>query len=171
MRVPPPRRISDVIRKDAWSFYRTISGVRLCWELEGPKGPESVGADHDHWGVGQGARRRSPWSCWSRTPDSSLQATQGQIDGFFSQLPYRCHQDRVASLGDQLKICAWVASRGREGARGALDVCAGPAQLPHPRRALQPPRRRHCRGRSSSIRKRTSPGPYRRPMPRVLGGY
>ena len=31
---------SDVIRKEAWSFYRTISGVRLCWELEEPKGPK-----------------------------------------------------------------------------------------------------------------------------------
>ena len=30
----------DVIRKEAWSFYRTISGVRLCWELEEPEGPE-----------------------------------------------------------------------------------------------------------------------------------
>ena len=31
----------DVIRKEACSFYRTSSGVRLCWELqelEGPKG-------------------------------------------------------------------------------------------------------------------------------------
>ena len=26
--------------KEAWSFYRTISGVRLCWELEEPKGPK-----------------------------------------------------------------------------------------------------------------------------------
>jgi len=31
---------ADVIRKEAWSFYRTISGVRLCWELEEPQGPE-----------------------------------------------------------------------------------------------------------------------------------
>ena len=23
-----------MIRKEAWSFYKTISGVRLCWELE-----------------------------------------------------------------------------------------------------------------------------------------
>jgi hypothetical protein len=30
----------DVIRKEAWSFYRTISGVRLCLELEEPKGPK-----------------------------------------------------------------------------------------------------------------------------------
>ena len=28
----------DVIRKEAWPLYRTISGVRLCWELEEPKG-------------------------------------------------------------------------------------------------------------------------------------
>ena len=24
----------DVIRKEVWPFYRTSSGVRLCWELE-----------------------------------------------------------------------------------------------------------------------------------------
>jgi len=30
----------DVIRKEAWSFYRTSSGVRLCWEFEEPKGPK-----------------------------------------------------------------------------------------------------------------------------------
>ena len=28
----------DVIRKEAWPFYRTICCVRLCWELEEPKG-------------------------------------------------------------------------------------------------------------------------------------
>ena len=28
----------DVIRKEAWPFCRTISGVRLCWDLEEPKG-------------------------------------------------------------------------------------------------------------------------------------
>ena len=32
----------DVIRKKAWSFYRTISGARLCWELGEPKVPEGV---------------------------------------------------------------------------------------------------------------------------------
>ena len=29
----------NVIRKEAWLFYRTSFGVRLCWELEEPKGP------------------------------------------------------------------------------------------------------------------------------------
>ena len=31
----------DMIRKEAWPFYITISGVRLCWELE-PKGPNEL---------------------------------------------------------------------------------------------------------------------------------
>ena len=31
---------ADVIRKEAWPFYTTISGVRLCWGLEEPKGPK-----------------------------------------------------------------------------------------------------------------------------------
>ena len=33
---------ADVIRKEAWPFYRTISGVRLCWELGKPKGPKGL---------------------------------------------------------------------------------------------------------------------------------
>ena len=37
---PPCTWGADVIRKEAWSFYRIISGVRLCWELEEPKGPK-----------------------------------------------------------------------------------------------------------------------------------
>jgi len=31
---------------------------------------------------------------------AALDATQGQIDSFVSQLPYKCHQNRVASVGD-----------------------------------------------------------------------
>jgi len=42
---------------------------------------------------------------------TALEATQGQFDGFFSQLPYTYHQNRVASVGDSLKICPWVTSR------------------------------------------------------------
>ena len=33
---------ADVIRKEAWPFYRTIFGVRLCWELEEPEGPTGL---------------------------------------------------------------------------------------------------------------------------------
>ena len=31
---------------------------------------------------------------------TALEATQGQNDSFFSQLPYTCHQNLVASVGD-----------------------------------------------------------------------
>ena len=31
---------------------------------------------------------------------SALEATQGQIDSFFSQLPYKCYLKEVASVGD-----------------------------------------------------------------------
>jgi len=34
------RERQQVIRKEAWLFCRTSSGVRLCWELEEPKGYE-----------------------------------------------------------------------------------------------------------------------------------
>ena len=34
----------DVIRKEAWPFYRTISGFRLCCELEEPEGPKGYTA-------------------------------------------------------------------------------------------------------------------------------
>ena len=37
----------DVIPKEACSFYRTSSGVRLCWELEEPKGPKKDLKDVD----------------------------------------------------------------------------------------------------------------------------
>ena len=33
------------------------------------------------------------------------------IDGFFSQLPFKCYLPEVESVGDCLKICLWVASR------------------------------------------------------------
>ena len=32
----------DVIRNEAWSFYRTISGVRLHWVVEEPTGPKGT---------------------------------------------------------------------------------------------------------------------------------
>jgi len=37
-RIGGPRNNNSA--KDAWPFYRTISGVRLCWELEEPEGPK-----------------------------------------------------------------------------------------------------------------------------------
>ena len=37
--------------------------------------------------------------------------TNGQMDGFFSQFPYKCHLEEVASVGDLLKICPQLDSR------------------------------------------------------------
>ena len=31
---------------------------------------------------------------------TALEATQGQMDGFFGQLPNKCHLEEVASVGD-----------------------------------------------------------------------
>ena len=43
---------------------------------------------------------------------TALEATQGgQMDGFFSRLPFRCHLEEVASVGDRLKICPQLDSR------------------------------------------------------------
>ena len=33
-------------------------------------------------------------------PPPALEATQGQMDGSFSELPYKCHLEKVASVGD-----------------------------------------------------------------------
>ena len=50
--------------------------------------------------------------CSRSSRASVLEATQGQIDGFFSQLPYKCHLFEVASVGYRLKICPQLNSTG-----------------------------------------------------------
>ena len=35
-----------------------------------------------------------------RVQAAALEATQGQMDGFFSQLHYECHLEEVAFVGD-----------------------------------------------------------------------
>ena len=49
-----------MIRREAWLFCRTSSGVRLCWELEEPKGPK-------------GKRRKwhtERWGGWARAAEA-----------------------------------------------------------------------------------------------------
>ena len=60
---------------------------------------------------------------------STLEATQGQNDSFFSQLPYKCHQNRVASVGDWLEICPWVASRVERGCLSQTGEDEGGAEI------------------------------------------
>jgi hypothetical protein len=65
----------DVIREEAWSFYRTLPGARLCWELEEPQGPKESegpgqlpslprlpGAFEDQKERGERQQVTSPWS-------------------------------------------------------------------------------------------------------------
>jgi len=49
------------------------------------------------WGLGlvACAAEHIPWLC-----GAALEATQGQMDGFFSQIPYKCYLEEVASVGD-----------------------------------------------------------------------
>eukprot|EP00290_Baffinella_frigidus_P009428 CAMPEP_0180138880 /NCGR_PEP_ID=MMETSP0986-20121125/13179_1 /TAXON_ID=697907 /ORGANISM="non described non described, Strain CCMP2293" /LENGTH=98 /DNA_ID=CAMNT_0022080833 /DNA_START=132 /DNA_END=428 /DNA_ORIENTATION=+ len=46
----------DLIRKEAWPFCRITSGVRLCWELEEPKGPNASAANSMLWMLMQRGR-------------------------------------------------------------------------------------------------------------------
>ena len=36
----------------------------------------------------------------AEVPYPALEATQGQIDGFFNQFPHKCYLEEVASVGD-----------------------------------------------------------------------
>jgi hypothetical protein len=48
--------------QEAWSFYRIIPGVRLCWELEKPQGPKVSGCQRAGFEVkGQGLRVSCSW--------------------------------------------------------------------------------------------------------------
>ena len=57
---------------------------------------------------------------------TALEATWGQIDGFLSQHPYKCHLEEVASVGEWLKICPQLDSR----VEGAGLELAGSQLLP-----------------------------------------
>ena len=109
-----------MIRKEAWSFCRTISGVSLCLELHEPKGPQGFAA------------RREPCA----------------LEGWVLQgLPH----------GD---IHIWISI--------PVSSFAAPPSSHHAGvpRNLTP--KMSYRG-TSLMRKRTPLGPYRRPMPRVVG--
>ena len=67
---------------------------------------------------------RQPPNC----TQAALEATQGQIDGIFSQLPYKCHLEEVASVGDWLKMCPGLDSRVVH--QGAIGRCAPLLHVP-----------------------------------------
>ena len=78
-----------------------------------------------------GDAARAQFTDWFQ---STLEATQGQIDGFFSQLPYKkCYLEEVAFAGDWIKICPWAASRvaddGNELGKSAPEYWWMPAYM------------------------------------------
>ena len=52
-----------------------------------------------HTRVGQGFERTRVIVRRTISGRATLKATQGQIDGFLIQLPYKCHLEEVASGG------------------------------------------------------------------------
>ena len=46
------------------------------------------------------SKGRLPRVEYQQVYNTTLEATQGQMDGFLSQLPYKCHLEEVVSVGD-----------------------------------------------------------------------
>ena len=65
---------------------------------------------------------------------SALEATQGRMDSFSSQLPYKCYREEVASVGGCLKICPQLDSR-----MGDLRTLSIVLALPPPSSSSAPP--------------------------------
>ena len=78
--------LNDVIRKEAWLFCRTSSGVRLCWELEEPKGPKG-GEETEVDDVRK-------LVCTDGLVDATLQALPGHA--FRSSEPHQPLRDRLS---------------------------------------------------------------------------
>jgi len=85
----------DEIRKEAWPFYRTISGVRLYWVLEELKGPQGR--------VG-GAR-----SLCAMSSGASDKAGQGRRT---SQI--QCSEAAAADLNGKIQ-CGKLSESARQG--------------------------------------------------------
>ena len=63
-----------MIRKEAWLSCRTSSGVRLCWELEEPKGPKE---QEGRGGYRHGNGNRIQWGHGLLTPTQSERVSGG----------------------------------------------------------------------------------------------
>ena len=89
-----------MIRKEAWPFYRTISGVRLCWELEEPKGPKGAGL-HQEDGAAHGESKCKPSdTLLVENPRPSLPLISRPMATYYDPLRgYLFYQDlRIESL-------------------------------------------------------------------------
>ena len=71
--------------------------VAFVWELTNETIDLPLGCLQGGWGPTE-AVARSSWR-WG-AQKTALEATQGQNDSFYSQLPYKCYLEEVASVGD-----------------------------------------------------------------------
>jgi len=83
------------------------------------------------------------------SPQSALETTQGQTDGFFSKLPFKCYLPEVASVGESLKFApglppgwcrvrAYVAAAIDDAVRHARVLYNQPPSYPTNRYSVLP---------------------------------
>jgi len=91
---------------EAGSCLRLINSCITQLKAQGPSRTcnesreEKQGCRIDHWSNRGSKCPRLQGAGFRVDNHPTLEATQGQIDGFLSQRPYKCHQNRVASVGD-----------------------------------------------------------------------
>ena len=94
----------DVIRKEAWSFYRTISGVRLCWQLEEREGPKGL--------VSRWQEPKGP-NGLATTSGTMWQANLQRVSGRLASATTRCsaaiREAKGGGLGRR-RACTWAPS-------------------------------------------------------------
>ena len=83
--------------------YPASEPSKPAWGVDGPaSGSDGPASEQVAAGLKEKAHE------WVRAPalfccifvSAALEATKRQMDGFFSQLPYKCYLDEVASVGD-----------------------------------------------------------------------
>ena len=108
-----------MIRKEAWPFYRTISGVRLSWELEEPEGPKKdLCWEHSNPKGPKGSIEDHPLDA-RREPSA--------LEGWILEVLYRDPKESRACMrilsteGRGVRLC-WALSKpeGPKGAHGGV---------------------------------------------------
>ena len=137
-------------RKEAWPFYRTISDVRLCRELEKPKGPKIDSLKPSRRG---------------RHVDTA-RARLGRLTSWGVQ-GYLAHKNQPPLEGHHraLGMVVQLGPRGWQFLMSEMSLYEGPPGWPVLARCGRAVR--SYRG-TSLIRNRHPVGPYSRTMPRLI---
>ena len=90
-------RLEEGVNLSALSYVTAVkfSDVSRMWKFPGSGYSYQVHIEgHPFQVSGVASPQRS------QEVGTALEATQGQMYGFFSQLPYKCHTEEVTSVGD-----------------------------------------------------------------------